>query len=243
MPLNWIYAPNQKNGLLHYDQIFFVVNAGNSIPLTPGAPLVKSKDAVSFHGSTSEALVVQFTPPSCLHVLNPAYDSNLPLAPLAGENYKTLTSTGLPLLGRKDETALPLSKPALIKPAGNTPAALSNLFGAEPPHNWCYYYEKADLSRQEGDWTQVAKLGDEAFAVPYLPNDPSEYLPFIEAYARLNRWNDAKQLTLSTADTMPILEPALCGLWQRVDATASLSTQEHGYILKIEQRLQYCPVH
>ncbi len=243
LPLNWIYAPNQKNGLLHYAQIFFIVNAGNPIPLTPNSPLVKIKDAVSFHGSTNDALVVQFTPPSCLHVLNPMYDSDLLVAPLSGENYKTLTSAGLPLLGRKDEMALPLSNPALIKPSGNTSSALSNLFGTEPPHTWCYFFEKADLARQEGDWAQVAKLGDEAFAVPYLPNDPSEYLPFIEAYARLNRWNDAKQLTLSTADTMPILEPALCGLWQRVDTMPSLSTQEHGYILKIEQRLQYCPVH
>jgi hypothetical protein len=243
MPLNWIYAPNQKNGSLPYDQIFFIVNAGKPIPLTPGVPLAKTKDAVSFHGSTNVALVVQFTPPSCLHVLNPIYDSDLPVAPLSGENYKTLTSAGLPLLGRKDETALPLSNPALIKPSGNTPAALPKLFGTEPPHNWCYFYEKADLARQEGDWAQVARLGDEAFAIPYLPNDPSEYLPFIEAYARLNRWNDAKQLTLSTAGTMPILEPALCGLWQRVDTIPSLSTQEHVYILKIEQRLQYCPVH
>jgi len=242
MPLNWIYSPDQKNGLLHYAQIFFIVNAGNPIPLTPNSPLVKTKDAVSFHGSTSDALVVQFTPPSCLHILNPMYDSNLPLAPLSGENYKTLASAGLPLLGRKDEMALPLSNPAVIRPSGHTPAALSNLFGPEPPHNWCYFYEKADLARQEGNWAQVARLGDEAFAASYLPDDPSEYLPFIEAYARLDRWNDAKQLTLSTANTMPILEPALCGLWQRVDTTPFLSTQEHDYILKIEQRLQYCPV-
>ena len=95
------------------------------------------------------------------------------------------------------------------------------------PHNWCYYYEKADLARQAGDWNQVAHLGDEAFAASYRPDDLSEYLPFIEAYARLNRWNDAKQLTLSTADTMPILEPALCGLWQRVNNDSSLSAQEH----------------
>ncbi len=217
LPLNWIYAPNQKNGSLPYAQIFFTVNAGNSISLTPGAPLVKIKDAVNFHGSTNAALVVQLTPPSCLHILNPTYDSDLPLAPLSGENYKALSNAGIPMLGRKDESALSLSNPSLIKPSDNIPAALSNLFGPEPLHNWCYYYEKADLARQGGDWTQVARLGDEAFAATYRPDDLSEYLPFIEAYARLNRWNDAKQLTLSTADTMPILEPALCGLWQRVN--------------------------
>ncbi len=243
LPLNWIYAPNQKNGVLPYAQIFFVINAGSPIPLTPGMPLVKTKDVDSFNGSTNDALVIQFTPPSCLHILNPLYDSDLPLSPLSGQSYKALSEASVPMLGRKEAMALALSNPSLIKPSDHTPAALSNLFGPEPPHNWCYYYEKADLSRQEGDWTHVAYLGDEAFAVPYLPDDPSEYLPFIEAYARLNRWNDAKQLTLSTANTMPILQPALCGLWQRVNQASSLSAQEHNYILNIEDRLKYCPVH
>jgi len=243
LPLNWIYAPDQKNGSLPYAQIFFVVNSGNSISLSPNTPLVKIKDAVNFHGSTNDALVVQFTPPSCLHILNPIYDSDLPLAPLSGENYKALSDAGVPLLGRKDELALPLSNPALIKPSDSTPAALSNLFGPEPPHAWCFYYEKADLARQVGDWAEVARLGDEAFAASYRPDDLSEYLLFIEADAHLNRWDDAKQLTISTVDTMPILAPALCGLWQRVDKDTSLSTQEHNYILNIENRLKYCPVH
>jgi hypothetical protein len=131
----------------------------------------------------------------------------------------------------------------LIQPSDAGPVALSDLFGPEPPHNWCYYYEKADLARQMGDWTQVARFGDEAFAASFRPDDPSEYLPFIEAYARLNRWNDAKQLALSTADTMPILEPALCGLWQRVNLNSSLSAQERNFILNIENRLKYCPIH
>lgn len=243
LPLNWIYAPDRKSGSVLYAQTFFSINSGNSIPLTAGASLDRTRDVVSFQGSTNAALVVQFTPPSCLHILNPLYDSNLPVAPLSGANYTALASAGLPMIGRKDKLALPLSNPSLIQPSNNRPASLSNLFGSEPLHNWCYFYEKADLARQEGDWTQVGRLGDEAFAASYRPDDLSEYLPFIEAYARLNRWNDAKQLTLSIADTMPILEPALCGLWQRVDTTPSLSTQEHGYILKIEQRLQYCPVH
>jgi len=243
LPLNWIYTPDRKSGSVLYAQTFFSINSGSSIPLTAGASLDRTRDVVSFHGSTDAALVVQFMPPSCLHILNPLYDSDLPLAPLAGANYTALSSAGFPMLGRKDEIALPLSNPSLITPSNHTPASLSNLFGPEPLQHWCYFYEKADLARQEGDWAQVAKLGDQAFAASYRPDDLSEYLPFIEAYARLNRWNDAKQLTLSTADTMPILEPALCGLWQRVNQDSSLLAQQHNYILNIENRLKYCPVH
>ncbi|HEX2696309.1 MAG TPA: hypothetical protein VHM28_01285 [Anaerolineales bacterium] len=247
LPLNWIYAPNQKNGSLPYAQTFFIVNADKSIPLTADTPLDMKWDAVSFHGSTDAALVLQFAPPSCLHILNPSYDSDLPVAPLSGENYEALSNAGFPLLGRDVAKALPLSNPMLIEipidSAPPTPSALSNLFGAEPAHGWCFYYEKADLARQTGDWTQVANLGDRAFASSYRPDDLSEYLPFIEAYARLKRWDDAKQLTLSTADAMPILEPALCGLWQRVNDELLLSDQERGFMLKVEDRLQYCPIH
>jgi len=243
LPLNWIYAPDQKNGELPYAQIFFAINTGSPIPLTTGAPLVKIKDVDSFHGSTDSALVVQFTPPSCLHVLNPKYDSDLPLSPPSGQSYKALSDASVPVLGRKDAMALPLSRPSLITPSNVMPDVLSKLLGPEPSHGWCYYYEKADLARQQGDWSQVAKLGDQALNASYRPDDLSEYLPFIEAYARLNRWNDARQLTLSTVDAMPILGPALCGLWQRVDANPSLTPQEQGYILKVEQRLKYCPVH
>ncbi|NMC79412.1 MAG: hypothetical protein GYA59_08635, partial [Chloroflexi bacterium] len=38
-----------------------------------------------------------------------------------------------------------------------------NIFGPEPSHDtWCYYYQKASLARQEGDWEEVVRLGDEA---------------------------------------------------------------------------------
>ncbi|HUH99292.1 MAG TPA: hypothetical protein VLZ89_18175 [Anaerolineales bacterium] len=243
LPLNWIYAPDRKSGSVLYAQMFFSINSGSSLPLTAGSVLDRTRDVVSFHGSTNAALVVQFTPPSCLHILDPLYDSNLPLAPLAGANYKALAGAGLPMLGRRDEQALPLSNPSLIHSSNAAPAALSELFGPEPLHNWCYFYEKADLARQAGDWSQVARLGDQAFAASYRPDDLSEYLPFIEAYARLRRWDDAKQLTLSVADSMPILEPALCGLWQRLDANPSLAAPEHSYILKVQQRLHDCPLH
>jgi len=243
LPLNWIYWPIGKSGSLPYAQKFFSVNTGSAVSLTPASPVVMSKDSYDFQGSTDAVLVAQFNPPSCLHILNPVYDSDLPLAPASGENYRTLSALAFPMLGRKDAIALPLSKPELIEASANPPASLPDVFGSEPIHNWCYYYEKADLARQGGDWSRVASLGDKAFAIPYYPDDQSEYLPFIEAYARTKRWDDAQKLTFSTADAMPILKPALCALWQRVDTDSSLSDQEHGIINKLERRLNYCPLH
>jgi len=57
------------------------------------------------------------------------------------------------------------------------------IFGDEPPHSWCYYYEKADLARQLNDWQEVKRLGAEAKNRGYYPDDSIEWLPFMEAEA------------------------------------------------------------
>lgn len=60
-------------------------------------------------------------------------------------------------------------------------------FGPEPPHTWCYYYEKASLARQKGDWQEVVRLGNEAASLGYRPTDLIEWMPFLEAYANLGQ--------------------------------------------------------
>jgi hypothetical protein len=58
------------------------------------------------------------------------------------------------------------------------------VFGDEPPHEWCYYYEKASLARQRGEWDEVIKLGEEVLKKDFVPQDPIEWMPFLQAYAR-----------------------------------------------------------
>ncbi len=56
-------------------------------------------------------------------------------------------------------------------------------FGPEPPYDWCYYYEKAALARQQGNWSEVARLGRAAAAQKLAPKDLIEWMPFLQAYA------------------------------------------------------------
>jgi hypothetical protein len=56
------------------------------------------------------------------------------------------------------------------------------IFGLEPPHDWCYYYQNAERLKQAGDWESVVRLGDEAIAASLTPNDRAEWLPFLEGY-------------------------------------------------------------
>jgi hypothetical protein len=59
------------------------------------------------------------------------------------------------------------------------------VFGPEPEHGWCYYYQKADLARQRGDWAEVIRLGDQASAQGLAPGDRIEWMPFLQAYAQV----------------------------------------------------------
>lgn len=73
-----------------------------------------------------------------------------------------------------------------------SPKLSASIFGAEPAHKWCYYFQKADLARQMGNWKEVAKLGDEAIRLGYHPIDLTEWTPFLQAYAYLGDWEAFK---------------------------------------------------
>ena len=73
-----------------------------------------------------------------------------------------------------------------IIPSGTVPRPPQPLFGNEPSHGWCYYYQKAELARQQGNWNEVTRLGDEAQKLGYHPNDLLEWMPFLQAYAFLD---------------------------------------------------------
>ncbi|HQN04297.1 MAG TPA: hypothetical protein PK174_02660 [Anaerolineaceae bacterium] len=70
------------------------------------------------------------------------------------------------------------------------------IFGQEPEHTWCYYYQKASYARQQKDWKQIAELETQAEEKGLRPGDPVELLPFLESNAMLG--NESKVESLST---------------------------------------------
>jgi hypothetical protein len=75
-----------------------------------------------------------------------------------------------------------------------TPATLPAFLGGRAPSAWCRYYQWMDLARQKGDWNAVARLADEALAADVTPEDVSEWMPALEAYATLGRLQDMRRL-------------------------------------------------
>lgn len=225
IPLNWIYAPQLKTADFPYRY--------ETISIRTAARL----EALLADSQNSSALVVRFAAPGCLHVLDPqeaVWRLSLPQA----ETVAQASGLGLPLVPAQTLRALPLSNLAQILVDAPQPA-LPALLGAEPAHGWCYTYQKADLARQQGAWETVARLGDEAFAIPSLPDEPFEYLPFIEAYARLGRVKDARLLTRQVAAEMPLLKPALCAVWERSGQLGAVPAET---VAALKSELQVCPV-
>lgn len=88
------------------------------------------------------------------------------------------------------QAAASYSRAQLIDVDASPTVPLQSIFGAEPVHDWCYFYQKMDLARQRMDWETAASLADEAISQGLSPNDLTEWLPALEAYIHVN---DIKQ--------------------------------------------------
>jgi len=190
---------------------------GTSLPgLVPGLPVYRDYRAAIFEGNTSRAVGLIYEPPACLRVLDPGLDVENKMLP----DVMQLSAA--------------LSRPSLIESTPEQSVSLPvQLYGQEPIHGWCYFYEKADLARQQGNWDQVVALGEQAFATGDYPNDPMERIPFIEGFAHAGNWDKAVELTQESLNVTPMMGPVLCHLWERISIETSASPEKDGTLQKI----------
>ena len=201
-PLNWVYAPDNHTDQMNYMFYYASVRTDRALKLEPGQEILQGYLAADFKGSSDQLLMIDFQPPGCLRVLDAEFD---PVNPLL-----------LPLM----RDAARLSNPTVIlsESSSKLPARTpdSAVFGPEPAHGWCYYFEQASLLAQQGAWQAAADLGDKAFGLGDYPNDPMERFVFIEAYARTGKMDRAKELSEETLRITPLVKAPLNRLWERI---------------------------
>ena len=203
---------------------FISVRLNRGLPdLKPGLPIEQNYLARTFHGNTSQLVVIDFSPPGCLRVLDPQIDSDNRLL--------------VPLL----RDAAVLSNTAMIH-AENSATMPESLFAPEPQHGWCYYFEKADLARQFGNWQEVVRLGDMAFALDNdSPNNPVERFVFIEGYAHVGDWQRAVELSRASYKvSKDYVGPLLCRLWERIETESTGSAERSEAVVDVRNMLS-CP--
>lgn len=218
-PLNWIYAGENPTAEVQYALYFPSVRLGRSLPaLQPGLTINQDYLVGKFTGSTSQVIMLYYSPPSCLRLIDPEIERHY---------------LGLPIEVRE---AAVLSSSQWIDPAGDARLP-AQFYAPEPAHGWCYYFEQADLARQQGDWEQAAALGDAAFALDDFPNDPMERLVFIEAYANTGQWQRALELSAESQRVTPVMQEPLCALWARIAADTPASTEKETALGTVEAEL------
>jgi hypothetical protein len=121
-----------------------------------------------------------------------------------------------PFYGVNQEKLVAVSNPASVVVAAAAPLPDSDIFGAEPAHTWCYYFQKADLARQSEDWDAIVELEQQAQAGGFVPGFGPELLPFIEAHARLGAWGEALTLSRQARAIIGEMDPLLCSTWLRL---------------------------
>lgn len=222
--VNWVYDSNASADHIKYALFYPINRLGGSLPsLDPHTPIAYNYTAGKFHGDTSDSLAFYYAPPFCLRLLDPDLDSNNRFIP----------DDSL----MRQASALSNPQRILREPAASMPA----FYGAEPPHGWCYYFQKAELARQFGDWDEVNRLADSAFKLDEHFNNPVELFVFIEGYAHAGKWDDAIRYSKEARQvSKSYVDPLLCKLWKRIE-TQTTSSEEQAEALNEIQNLIECP--
>jgi hypothetical protein len=201
-PINWMYAPGYTRSDLPYMLLYTEKRLGGStLPaLNEGAPISYPYRTVDFNSDLSKALVIYMPQNGCLRVLD------------LERGHAGIYDT----IAEEFTQAISLSKPARILFDSDQPAA--PMFFPEPKPDWCYYFAKAELSNQRGDYKASARLGDEAIASGFEPEDALEWLVFIEAYALNGEIEKAVESSNAALEMDGRMLKAVCKAWEQIQA-------------------------
>lgn len=226
--LNAIYDHNHDPEDVKYWFLIGPRAAGDKFArYEPGLPIEYTLRNVTFKGSTSDSLGVSFAAGrECLRVLEPAF-------------YEYPTRLGDDL-GGIERDMYPVSNVSRISisPAVEMPP---EIFGPEPDHDWCYYYQKADLARQMKDWDKIVALGTTAENAGLRTKFGPELMPFIEGYALQGQWEKAIEATQRANVLTAMMQTGLCSTWERIEAETAHSDARANALASVRDSLS-CPV-
>lgn len=206
--LNWTYNDGALNRKIPYQ--FIILN-------TPQKEYISSFEknqnyivdfrTYQFEGNTDKTIFISYELPGCLRVVD------VKTTPLYTISYTKNSVT---------DDAERLSNPSLI--SYSTQKIFHppmQVLGKEAAHTWCYYFEKAELNFQYGNYQEVIDLLNAANQKGFYPQDPTEWYPFIKSYALSGDWQSASELTIDLSTiSNGLLRAGLCRIWHDLAQTA-----------------------
>jgi hypothetical protein len=221
-PLNLVYEPDAAK--LSYMLLYTKNRLGGPLlpSLAPGQPMEYLYRTVKFDSNTSNMVIIQQPGDGCLHVIDPQYMTGEAYAGLSENLVKNIENSNISQVERN----------------GDNMAAPTRYFGREPAHTWCYFFEKAELARQYGDWEEVVMNYESASSAGFTALQPVENLVFVEGLARLGKTDKALRLSDRVISQDRKLCKALLSTWQRA---AEASPQGQAEAMKQIDQLTVLP--
>lgn len=197
-PINWMYAPDYTRADLPYIFLYTEKRIGGStLPaLEEGVSITYPYRTVDFNSNLSNALVIYMPQNGCLRVLDPSRGH--------AEVYDNIAD--------EFTQAIALSKPERILVTSMPPAR--PMFFPEPEKSWCYYLALTELYNQWGEYDVSAEFADEALASDFKPDDPREWMVFVEAFAMNGEMDKALAVSQSALEAERKTLKAICKAWE-----------------------------
>lgn len=198
--LNILYHFRTEDGSIPYS----FNTPETDVYFQPDTDLAYRVRNLEFQGNTSNVVaILRPTDDSCLRVLAPVYLHD-------------------PLLHEGHDRLIPISNLSRILPDPAPAPPDADIFGPEPAHTWCYFFQKADLARQTGDWDEIIDMYEQAQQLGFDPGYGAEYIPFIEASAQTGDWQKAYDLTVAADALSPGHKRMMCSTWVRLSSLPSV---------------------
>ena len=161
-----------------------------------------------FEGNMKNMLVFENNG-KCIHLLRPEY-AQYPKLPLLIKQAAKISDLNL-----------------IITNTNTAPDdILTSILPRQTHPDWCYFYQKADLAAQIGDWQEIDRLWQESQNNLLKPRDAYEFVPFIQGYIELKEFSVALDLTKQATQLSKGMKSILCDQWKQAAAMSSTKESE-----------------
>ena len=179
-PANLLYHPQSTNNQKVQPALWgLVLNQENTISILNNAEpaLLNRRSIITYLGYDNILILTQPTPASCVQVI----DGTLPFVSEYEQDDIHAIS------GESNLKNIVLDE--------NPSPPLEVVFGTEPEHEWCYYYQTASLAFQRRDYETVLDIKQKAKKLGFSPEDPVEWMPFLHAALLLENYDEATEIS------------------------------------------------
>lgn len=180
--INWVYEPENHSRDISIMLAYTKARPGSALlpELQFGTKINYPYRTLRFSSNLDNSLVIYYPTDGCLRVLDPIY-TNFEFFPQVP--YQLTDSIFISNLSTIISTQISPSPP--------------NFFGKEKSKNWCYYFQKAELARQEKNWREIVNFLHQAELAGFYAENSSEYMVFVEALINLDEIERAREILIN----------------------------------------------